>query len=329
MRSTFITQTFTMATDQNYVTNPVQLKFLCENGLLLYTPNAYRNTDYSVNCCAEEQQMGTTKQREWLFKHAISGNYTEVWKVLSRTKDLAQCTNDQNNNLAHFAAVSGNIELMKYLCSRDVDLMAKNKMGNTPLQIAITTGENQHLVHYLWQQLSSRKSDSEDDNDLSKLKDNNGCNILHLAAMSCSKNILRYVLNNIKKSDSETFIQLVNEQNNKGQTPLHLATRCNSAPLVDLLLGYNETCLDKQDDNGNTALHIASELKNHQIFEALELAGANSDIANQQGNKPKEPQPTNTLTNVTTIPFTYHDCCTLDFDFSLPSLMFNPFTIHI
>lgn len=79
---------------------------------------------------------------------------------------------------------------------------------------------------------------------------------------------------------------------NRGQTELHKACR-TMKPDVDLailrrqlyVIGEN---IDEQDNDGNTPLHVACEYGHHTVVEFLMLASADETITNDRGQTPAE-----------------------------------------
>lgn len=82
----------------------------------------------------------------------------------------------------------------------------------------------------------------------------------------------------------------VNERNAGGETILHRVMRSNDSPLLSILLMSEKikTIFDAQDNDGNTALHIAVQVNNEDMVYALLRAGADHTIHNNSGKQPHE-----------------------------------------
>ncbi len=78
-----------------------------------------------------------------------------------------------------------------------------------------------------------------------------------------------------------------NIKNNLGQTPLHLAAANNQVEIVKLLIGH-KTLLDIQDDEGNTALHVAMEKQANAVMKMLLLESASTSIKNKKQLLPRQ-----------------------------------------
>jgi ankyrin repeat protein len=74
----------------------------------------------------------------------------------------------------------------------------------------------------------------------------------------------------------------IDAQNKESYTPLHFAAMNNNSALVELLL-KNKANVNVQNKEGNTPLHFAVKNKNTALVNLLLGAGANKDIANKAG----------------------------------------------
>jgi ankyrin repeat protein len=141
-------------------------------------------------------------------------------------------------------------------CGADID--ARNKQGRTPLLTAVMEGRHE-IVRLLLSK--GAKLDAMDDE---------GDTTLHL---TWSKDIAMAVI------DCGADIEARNKQ---GRTPLLTATANGSYEIVWLLLSKGAKP-DAMDNEGNTALHLATD---EDIAMALIAGGANIEARNKQGRTP-------------------------------------------
>jgi ankyrin repeat protein len=168
----------------------------------------------------------------------------------------------------HEAARSGNLIIMDLLLQRGADVRAKDAKGNTPLHIAIPAGNHRAALEMLL-------SHGADPNT----RDEHGESPLHiLISLNRNAEVIAALLAggadvSIRNIDGKTPLYLAVQENridniavllrhnsdlfaadNDGVTPLELALRENS-PAVSSLI--TEETAQKNDSEGNTALHIA------------------------------------------------------------------------
>lgn len=82
------------------------------------------------------------------------------------------------------------------------------------------------------------------------------------------------------------------EKDTNGRTPIMLAVLARSTKVLPLLLEYYEekigSCVHWEDNQGNTALHLAAELGNHETVQLLLNYGADASIINDAGKTPAQ-----------------------------------------
>uniref|UniRef100_A0A915PVB2 ANK_REP_REGION domain-containing protein n=1 Tax=Setaria digitata TaxID=48799 RepID=A0A915PVB2_9BILA len=156
----------------------------------------------------------------------------------------------QGCNALHLAAAGDHIEVINTLLTHEWDAEKRNKLGETPLLVAVKNGSTRAVRRLLQAGVDCYTQD----------KFNNTA--LHLAADSDSKmESLRQLLN--YSSDSS----LINVQNNTGQTALHCAAEHNAVQNSS-----NVNCYSAADNQ--TTLSLALEVKNYILASFLEKSGA-------------------------------------------------------
>jgi ankyrin repeat protein len=119
-----------------------------------------------------------------------------------------------NRNVLHYAAASGNQELVEFLIAQGADLNAKGINGHTVLHAAATSG-NRKIVELL----IVRGADLN-------AKDNDGNTVLHIATISGNREIVEFLI--AKDTD-------LNAKNSEGKTPLDIALEFDLPEIVEIL----------------------------------------------------------------------------------------------
>lgn len=114
-------------------------------------------------------------------------------------------------------------------------------------------------------------------------------NTLHVACIKSNIEILKILLRRANELGREYFDRYINSQNDKGQTPLFIASFhasgdfSNHEKVIELLISSGAD-LNIQDENGNTPLHIALyQDESMSICRLLINQGARLDIENSEG----------------------------------------------
>lgn len=141
----------------------------------------------------------------------------------------------------HFAACLGHLDEVCYLLELNPTIaLERDNNGFFPIHMASMKGHVdvvcELLPHYP---------------DLVEILDHNGHNILHIAAKSGKYNVVSYML---KTSELQV---LINEKDNDGNTPLHLATMHWHPKTVTSLSWCERIDLKVVNNEGLTALDIA------------------------------------------------------------------------
>ena len=102
---------------------------------------------------------------------------------------------------------------------------------------------------------------------------------------------LHYAVSGIELNQKEiinlliSLGSIVNERDNNGSTPLHLAVLLKKEAAVNILLS-NWAEIDQQDNRGNTPLHHAAYKNHTEIMELLLHQNANVNIEDKDGLTP-------------------------------------------
>jgi len=151
----------------------------------------------------------------------------------------------------HWASAMGDVEVIKQLKRFNASLDARNVRGETPFMRAVhfTNCYEKQTFPLVMKELFSTVD----------ARDNSGCTVIHHAAVmksgrAMSQSCSRYYLDNILNKLQEL------------RTPDEV-----------------QALLDAQDNDGNTALHLAAMQDARKCIRALLGRGAATDIPNNQG----------------------------------------------
>lgn len=212
--------------------------------------------------------------------------------------------NIDGNTPLHLAVINKDVELIQALLKNGANVNAINIDGYTPLHLAILNKDiisikqmlaseniditkqnsNTSCIH-----LAALSGDIEifklifklDTNAIYKLNAD-GHSVFHTAAQNGSHDILKFLIANHPHHDINDVAQ-----KNK-QTCLHLAAINGHTNIVNLLLKTPDININQVDENGNTALHLASAQNDNRmsVIKPLLDAGADAFIKNNEQKIP-------------------------------------------
>ncbi|XP_067663216.1 putative ankyrin repeat protein RF_0381 [Haliotis asinina] len=163
---------------------------------------------------------------------AASGEHNDVFNLLvEKGADLTLMEND-GNNILHLDCLWGNIEVVKYVLTKDiVDINGRSVYGTTPVIQAAKEGHKEVLY-----MLSINGADMT-------TTDESGSNILHLAVSNDRTECARYII-------TQDFVN-INASDDEGMTPLLLAAFEGNGDVFALLVrkGADLTSVDADGDN--------------------------------------------------------------------------------
>lgn len=179
--------------------------------------------------------------------------------------------NSEGNTLLHSAAKSLNHSIWQALTARYPEKQAaQNYVGATPLHMAAAFNSLENFLAMLKETPDTPFTDLE------------GNTFLHYATKYGNEQVIRGLI------EDEKFTWMCNIQNNKGQLPLHLATKApisidNFSQIIDATANINTP-----DALGESPLFYAIEnKKNYHLLSLLEH-GARTHIPNHQGIYPAQ-----------------------------------------
>ncbi|KAG5545347.1 hypothetical protein RHGRI_017722 [Rhododendron griersonianum] len=198
---------------------------------------------------------------------AILGKNIDVLRILwdkDQSSFHLRC-DEEGRNALHFSASLGFLEGVKFLLSNFCSAAyQRDKYGLFPIHTATSKGHVDIIQGMLQHCPDSR--------ELLTLQ---GQNIFHVAAKSGNA---KAIISMLKMPELE---KLLNEKDDEGNTPLHVATICGHPRIVRALTGDERVDLELGNNDGLTALDIAEEymermasFQKRLTWMALRVAGA-------------------------------------------------------
>ncbi|KAM0946495.1 putative ankyrin repeat-containing domain, PGG domain, ankyrin repeat-containing domain superfamily [Dioscorea sansibarensis] len=188
---------------------------------------------------------------------AKQGHAGVIKELLSSFPPLAMTTNIGNSTALDTAAAQGHIDVVNLLLGTDASLakIARNN-GKTVLHSAARMGHVEVVKTLL-----------SKDPGLGMRTDKKGQAAIHMAVKGNNVEMIMELL----KPDPSLVINL---QDNKGNTPLHIATRKGRPEVLRALLSVEGIDVNAVNRTGETALGIAERISNEEVATILRAAGA-------------------------------------------------------
>ncbi|KAI0868855.1 ANK-repeat protein MBP1 [Hypoxylon argillaceum] len=186
-----------------------------------------------------------SRQEEPTFRPEPPPNFQPDWPIDS-----------EKHSALHWASAMGDVDVIKQLKRFGANLGARNCRGETPFMRSVnfTNCYEKQTFPAVLKELF----------DTIPIRDESGCTVIHHASMmksgrvqsqSCSRYYLDSILNRLQETHDANYVHQL---------------------------------LDLQDQNGNTALHLAAKAKARKCVRALLGRGAASDIPNLEGVRADE-----------------------------------------
>jgi ankyrin repeat protein len=248
-------------------------------------------------CRETEEGVADAAVDRFLEEHGNSSRLAKkaLVSVLDSTSDptslLQSFTNRQvpvnflHNGMypLHYACVKGHWRAVQHLITCGASKTALTQQdGRNALHLVSMRGDNnslQFLIHTGADQLIN-------------VQDKYGKTPLHLACEAAGKiapgkhisqdmRDIKTVIQNLLKNKSS-----LRTQDKNGQTPLHLAAMAGHPWVMEVFLLCDIGGVDDQDHDGNTCLHIASEMNWGEVVISLLERGANETLENKEHMTP-------------------------------------------
>lgn len=207
-----------------------------------------------------------------ILKEIIHKNkYVTFYYLYKLNNDIINYKFDGNNTIVHSLSNQSK-DIIKLIFSLSNEISKSVNQYNQNI-LMTNIDKNIDIIMILMQYVNLLHSD------------NNNNNILHYIANNNRIDVLKYMLND--KVYKEIIINCIDQQNNKGETPIMLSTMTNNESLFYILynLGANTNL---NDENGNSIYHficknkmcIGFELKNQNNnfgFSPIDYANISSN----------------------------------------------------
>ena len=180
---------------------------------------------------------------------AYDGRLEIIKFLCGKFPNMIPVTDSTGHSPGHYAAGSGNVEVFKYLLSKDIDPMAQTANGSSCLLKAAYTGKLE-MVEYL----------TETFPELLIMDDQFKCTAAHYSACEGHVDVLKYLLS----KGISPLLQTVD-----GHTILHIAAFHGRAEVVAFLCKAYPDLIPVEDIAGQTVFTFAESGGHQNIMEYL------------------------------------------------------------
>lgn len=176
---------------------------------------------------------------------AAWGGKVEVFKEIRKRGGDESLVDEHGSNVLHIACHKDNVAMVTYILSENIaGINSRGKLGRTPLMIAATNGQKKVFDLLV-----------KEGGDLLLLDDNHD-NILHMACLGGSEDIVKYIVfGRMKNILSQGNINVHSRGMNR-RTPLMAAAEGGHTGTFNLLVGKGVN-LSARDNLGNNIFHAA------------------------------------------------------------------------
>jgi len=185
-------------------------------------------------------------------KATPSGDSDYIKAMISEDPGRINKKDQYGNSLLHLAVREGNVDIIKYLVSKGVDVNSRNIVDETPLHIAANSGNLDAVIQLIY--------NGADIN----VKDSIGNTPLHDAVENDQIQIVKYLISQGAE---------INTQNNVHQSPLHEAVVFNKVEMSKFLISKGAN-VNTKDEDRKSPLHAAVINENLELVKYLTTNGA-------------------------------------------------------
>lgn len=179
-------------------------------------------------------------QSDLLQKSIATDNLRLIKSLVEKAAYLLDQVDEEGNTVLHRAVLMGRKSIAKYILKRSEYLVSKwNKEGLAPVHLALKSNDPGVLELLLW--ISTDK----------KVKTRDGLSLIQFSVKETHYSVLKVLLTMMRHRET-----LVNDQNNAGQTALHLAAAGGCRQTIELLVKHKGD-LSVRDKNGMLPFHHA------------------------------------------------------------------------
>ncbi|ORY68951.1 ANK-repeat protein MBP1 [Pseudomassariella vexata] len=188
----------------------------------------------------------------------------------------------ERHSALHWASAMGDVDVVKQLKRFNANLAAQNVRGETPFMRAVnfTNCYEKQTFPAIMRELF----DSVD------ARDETGSTVIHHATImksgrvtshSCSRYYLDNILNKLQEIHDPSFVQhIIDAQDHKGNTALHLAAQTNARKCIRALLGRG----------ASTDIANAEGVRAEEMIQSLNASRGPKERAPQRSSSPFAPE---------------------------------------
>ncbi|XP_062601023.1 putative ankyrin repeat protein RF_0381 [Saccostrea cucullata] len=173
--------------------------------------------------------------------------------IIQHYPDMLNQVDDDGWNVALYAAQGGNVEILKLLAEKGVDMKHKNKVGCSFLHIACMNSKLE-MCQYIIQHYP----------DMLNQVDDNGWNFAFYAAQEGNVEILKLL--------AEKGVDM-KHKNEVGCSVLHIACMNSKLEMCQYIIQHYPDMLNQEDYNGENAAFYAAKGGNVEILKLLAEKG--------------------------------------------------------
>ncbi len=177
-------------------------------------------------------------------------------------KNFINEQNDLGVTAIHYAAFRGNVKIIKLLIENGADINIKTKRQLNIIHYCAQGNKPSSLMYFYLELMKTNNY------QLIKDRDSGGSTPLHWAAYTNSEDALLYLIKLDIFKDEKEKQNYIDQQDDQGYTPLHLAVSSKSSRIVMKLL-QNGASPDLKDNKGRTPLNLAISKKQNEIIEII------------------------------------------------------------
>lgn len=197
-----------------------------------------------------------------------------MFKMQPTEKKICLCCTDvQKMTPLHCASMFDHPDIAEYLVLEGADINALDKEQRSPLLLAVSSSswKTVRLLVRLGANIH--------------LKDVNGRNVVHMIVLNGGP--LHEFAEEVKSKTTTChtdFVQLLNEKDLSGCTPLHYGSRDGHIRSVENLIRFG-ACINLKNDNNESPLHLAARYGRYNTVKHLLNSSKGSYIINESDGK--------------------------------------------
>ncbi|XP_070189214.1 transient receptor potential cation channel subfamily A member 1 homolog [Littorina saxatilis] len=251
----------------------------------------------TAKLCLEKRAEVNRPRKHYMYPlhlAAMSGDI-RIARLLVENSARIDVVNDEQATALHKAAGLNHIEVVKFLVDKGARINRRDKDNYTPLLLAATFGHVETVELLVQKGADYTSVDKYDktaiylaaeENKIAVLEkllsypqvkrlvnvsDQYDTTALHIAAQQGYLGIVKLLLKNGASLDSK---------NEEEQTPIHCAAKYGRTGIVREIVRVDKSVLNDEDDNSNTALHLAAEFGHNKVAAILLELGADVSARN-------------------------------------------------